>query len=183
MAAHSHATAYPPTPSEDDNAVEERLRKLVLASKRKKPSVDPAAPPTLSPASDVVMEDLQPPPTPSMDDLALSFINDAIQSAAAPQAETFAPPTSISPTAVNSSAGPNPEERDRLATKQMFLAEQIRESKLFMHRLQTAKTKEEKLQIMKEMKAADEARVIREKKSWEDRLQRCVALIQSVGHR
>ncbi|KIY67872.1 hypothetical protein CYLTODRAFT_278836 [Cylindrobasidium torrendii FP15055 ss-10] len=182
MVARPTAPTYPPTPSEDDNAAEERLRKLVLASKRKKPTAEPIAPPTPSPTGDVVMDDLPPPPTPSMDDLAMSFINDAIQSAAAPQAEALAHSTSTVPIPVNSLAVPDSQERDRLAMKQMALAERIRESKLFMHRLQTAQTKVEKLQIMKEMKKADEARAIKEK-DLENRLQGCVFLFRSLEHR
>ncbi|KAK0458702.1 uncharacterized protein EV420DRAFT_328285 [Desarmillaria tabescens] len=158
----------------DNMAMEEKLRQLVLASQRKKlkstltASVDvstpPVAPrsledpvsiesPTLTPppalesipkSSDVVST---PVPDNALDDLAVSFITETIQTLETPRGR----PALTSPLPLAGLKPPTTQAssaKQELAAKQRRLEQQIAESRTLMAKLSLARTKQEKDVIM-----------------------------------
>ncbi|KAK0220183.1 hypothetical protein IW262DRAFT_1006966 [Armillaria fumosa] len=155
----------------DNMAMEEKLRQLVLASQRKKlkstltPSVEVSAPPVAPrPLEDVSMEPaavITPPPIAllssvsrsseaaspvsdrALDDLAVSFITETIQTLKTPRERPIAAPQ-YRPSATQATAA-----KQELAAKQRRLEQQIAESRTLMAKLSLARTKQEKDVIMK----------------------------------
>ncbi|KAK0495943.1 hypothetical protein EDD18DRAFT_1168037 [Armillaria luteobubalina] len=163
----------------DNMAMEEKLRQLVLASQRKKlkstltPSIEVSAPPVApGPLEDVSMEPavvVTPPPTallPSvsrsseaaspvsdraLDDLAISFITETIQTLKTPRERPIATPQ-YRPSATQATAA-----KQELAAKQRRLEQQIAESRTLMAKLSLARTKQEKDVIMKLLRETSRA--------------------------
>ncbi|PBK67428.1 hypothetical protein ARMSODRAFT_959006 [Armillaria solidipes] len=175
------ATPPPPVSEQviDNMAMEEKLRQLVLASQRKKlkstltPSVEVSAPPVApQPLEDVSMEPaavVTPPPTallPSvsgsseaaspvsdrvLDDLAVSFITETIQTLKMPRERPIAT-SQYRPSTTQATAA-----KQELAAKQRRLEQQIAESRTLMAKLSLARTKQEKDVIMKLLRETSRA--------------------------
>ncbi|KAK0192722.1 hypothetical protein F5146DRAFT_516440 [Armillaria mellea] len=163
----------------DNMAMEEKLRQLVLASQRKKlksthtPSVEVSTPPVAPrPPEDVSMEPaavVTPPPTallPSvsrsseaaspvsdraLDDLAVSFITETIQTLRTPREGPITTPQ-YRPSTTKATAA-----KQELAAKQRRLEQQIAESRTLMAKLSLARTKQEKDVIMKLLRETSRA--------------------------
>ncbi|KAK0480625.1 hypothetical protein IW261DRAFT_1473595 [Armillaria novae-zelandiae] len=169
----------------DNMAMEEKLRQLVLASQRKKlkstltPSVEVLAPPvapqppediSIEPAAEVTplstalipsvsrsSEAASPVSDRALDDLAVSFITETIQTLKTPRERPIATPQ-YRPSATQATAA-----KQELAAKQRRLEQQIAESRTLMAKLSLARTKQEKDAIMKLLRetsrAAEEDRI------------------------
>ena len=149
--------------SAEKDAMEERLRTLVLQSQRSKSKADipPIAPIAASPSSQSTGAATSGssrcstgamtlvPAGFSLDDLAVSFIQETIQ--------TYKTSPQISPVAVSVSKPKPPPQvnsttRLELAAKQKRLEQEIAETKILMAKLAQARTKHEKDSILAEMR-------------------------------
>lgn len=160
----------------EKQAMEDRLRKLVLQSRKPaqvqpQPSTTPAAEfsqlsisqPPVATSADVAAPAAEKPSAPapqsssvsvsthsfSLEDMAVSFITQTIETMKSQPASVPEPhpPASLGPR-----AGSQADVRSELAAKQKRLEEHISETKLLMAQLPQAKTKEEKERIMRTMR-------------------------------
>ena len=152
----------------DKQAMEERLRMLVLQSQKKKVKALSSA----TPVTNGSVERLTQPPTPvssssspllapasstsaslgasetfSLDDLAVSFITETIQTVKSSTTLALARP--LPPP---SGASPMPSSKSELAIRQQRLEKYIAESKVLMDQLTQARTKKEKDLILATMR-------------------------------
>lgn len=158
----------PPKPTvdtEDKQAMEDRLRKLVLQSRKsvpkpEAPQVTAKQPELVTPTPSNVATTslaLSTNPTPattnfSLEDMAVSFITEAIEAV-----KTLPPlplptpsqPESVPPTQLTPKPPSQPNIKSELAAKQKRLERHIAETKNLMEQFSIAKTKEAKDEIMK----------------------------------
>ena len=151
----SKMTIAPPSPPspEDNKAVEDRLRKLVLQSQKAKAqpvaSLDPPTPSTTGDSTPTAVQvHTSAVSSFSLEDLAVSFITETISTF---QQSRCAPAPRPQPTRQNSIT------KEELAARQKQLEEYIADSKTLMTQLTQARTKQEKDRLLA---------LMREKSRW-----------------
>ncbi|KAG6844475.1 hypothetical protein H0H87_006611 [Tephrocybe sp. NHM501043] len=173
-------TESPVDENEESNkqAMEERLRSLVLLSQKNKskssltslPSTDPPAPLPISPTAAIPTSVVPPAgattelptfispasssqtPTFSLEDLAVSFITETIETyKATPTPPAPAGPANV-PTSLSQTSNSVAVMKLELAAKQRRLEAQIAESKILMAKLSKARTKHERDTILAAMR-------------------------------
>ncbi|KAJ7610840.1 hypothetical protein FB45DRAFT_941762 [Roridomyces roridus] len=151
--------------SVDSSKMEEDLRKLVLRSQKSKglnKEKDTAV--SVDVVMDPVEEEEKGEMKETLDDLAVSFITETIQSMPkdAPVVLAKTKPVASKPPSSKPLSSSSLSAKEALAARQRRLEAQIAESKAFMERLKVAKTKEEKDRVLTEMREADKRRAMEE---------------------